>query len=837
MATTPAIAAESSAELLERGIYAEETQGDLGAAMRIYEQILTASDGERPTIAAALFRLGMCQLKSGRRDDATATFQKLARRYGDQSPVVAKIPGDLEVSRRTLAVLGFKNLSGRPDSAWLSTALAEMLGTELAGLEGLRVVPAERVAQAKRDLSIGELDSLNEHTIARIKEHLAVDVVVLGSYVALEDVAAPLRLDVRLLDTARGEVVAALADTSTPSTLFDLVGRVGSRLRAKLGGAPTTAHDTTATARPSSLEAAKLYADGMTKLRGFDAIAAQILLDKAISLDTQYAAAYMGLSLCWRELGYDDRAAEAARKAVDLSGTLPREERLLAKARLAEASGDERGALDAYHTLFALAPDDVEYGLRLAQAQLALGRRDEALSVAEALETLPVAAAPDPRVLILKAEVIRRTPQLATALDLATRARTTALARQLPFVAARAAQIELTIRMRMGDWEGMEAAIAFCREIYTKAGDRLRLADLVGETAARAFGAWQLAEAESLVNEASKIYHEVGHRRGERVALQAQAMVYRRQGRLHLAKEKVQQFDDRGESFPGATAERVLDSEWWRAWIDFEAGDITRAERRYEKWWPQLKEPASYHETGLVPYVMILWHKGDPAGASSRAETALAAGRKAGVEKPNWLLETQVEVLVAQDDLIHAEALLNALGEFDPKSLSHSLASAVLLQEQGRFEAAEERANAHLAFSDKAGAGAESLRALTLLVRARLARGADVTASIGRLQALVGTSEHFPRRLEAAVELARVQAASGNTAEALYRLAAVATEAEAAGYRAIGFDARLAQAETEAAAAWTEGTAPRIQSLVDGAATSGFRRVARKAAALLSQHQ
>src|SRR6202030_1702468 len=33
--------------------------------------------------------------------------------------------------RRSVAVLGFKNLSGSQDEAWLSTALAEMLTTEL----------------------------------------------------------------------------------------------------------------------------------------------------------------------------------------------------------------------------------------------------------------------------------------------------------------------------------------------------------------------------------------------------------------------------------------------------------------------------------------------------------------------------------------------------------------------------------------------------------------------------------------------------------------------------------------------------------------------------------
>src|ERR1700687_2710282 len=35
-------------------------------------------------------------------------------------------------ARRSVAVMGFENLSGKPDVAWLSTALAEVLNAELA---------------------------------------------------------------------------------------------------------------------------------------------------------------------------------------------------------------------------------------------------------------------------------------------------------------------------------------------------------------------------------------------------------------------------------------------------------------------------------------------------------------------------------------------------------------------------------------------------------------------------------------------------------------------------------------------------------------------------------
>jgi hypothetical protein len=43
--------------------------------------------------------------------------------------------------RRSVAVLGFSNLSGSPDAAWLSTALAEMMTTELGAGGKLLTIP------------------------------------------------------------------------------------------------------------------------------------------------------------------------------------------------------------------------------------------------------------------------------------------------------------------------------------------------------------------------------------------------------------------------------------------------------------------------------------------------------------------------------------------------------------------------------------------------------------------------------------------------------------------------------------------------------------------------
>jgi serine/threonine protein kinase len=84
--------------------------------------------------------------------------------------------------RRSVAVLGFKNLSGNSEAAWLSTALSEMLNTELAAGEKLRTIPGEDVTHTKNDLSLSDGDSLGRNSLARLRRNLGTDYVVLGSY-------------------------------------------------------------------------------------------------------------------------------------------------------------------------------------------------------------------------------------------------------------------------------------------------------------------------------------------------------------------------------------------------------------------------------------------------------------------------------------------------------------------------------------------------------------------------------------------------------------------------------------------------------------------------------
>ncbi len=92
----PAVYAKSAPELLREGLYAEEVEGNLDAAIGIYQQIILDSSAPRNLVAQALYRQGACQLKKKNEPEARAAFQKLVTEYSDQTELVEKAKPMLE---------------------------------------------------------------------------------------------------------------------------------------------------------------------------------------------------------------------------------------------------------------------------------------------------------------------------------------------------------------------------------------------------------------------------------------------------------------------------------------------------------------------------------------------------------------------------------------------------------------------------------------------------------------------------------------------------------------------------------------------------------------------
>lgn len=83
--------AKSASVLLREGLYAEEVEGDLDAAVEVYQQIIADASAPKEQVAQALYRLGMCYMKQKDEIQAKAMFSKLVDNYGDQTQLVEKV--------------------------------------------------------------------------------------------------------------------------------------------------------------------------------------------------------------------------------------------------------------------------------------------------------------------------------------------------------------------------------------------------------------------------------------------------------------------------------------------------------------------------------------------------------------------------------------------------------------------------------------------------------------------------------------------------------------------------------------------------------------------------
>src|SRR4051812_6703218 len=89
-------------ELLEKGIYAEETKGDIDAAITLYQQLIGDVKANQHVAAQAQFRLGQCFLKKNRTAEATAAFERLIKDFPNEKDLIAKarehLPADIVLS-------------------------------------------------------------------------------------------------------------------------------------------------------------------------------------------------------------------------------------------------------------------------------------------------------------------------------------------------------------------------------------------------------------------------------------------------------------------------------------------------------------------------------------------------------------------------------------------------------------------------------------------------------------------------------------------------------------------------------------------------------------------
>jgi tetratricopeptide (TPR) repeat protein/predicted Ser/Thr protein kinase len=752
--------------------------------------------------------------------------------------------------RRSVAVLGFKNLAGRPDAAWLSTALSEMFATELGAGEELRVISGESVARTKTDLSLPDSESFAQDTLVKIRKNLGSDVVVIGSYIDLgKESGGQMRLDLRVQDTVAGEALPAVSVSGTEKELFALVSKAGATLRKELGVGPLSASEASAVqgSLPGNPGAAQLYSEGLIKLRLFDALAARDLLDKAVASEPQYAPAYSALADAWSLLGYTVKAQEEAKRAFELSGDFPREQRLLIEGRYRELSHEWDKAVEVYRTLFGSFPDNLDYGLRLAGVETSASQVNEALKTLDALRRLPSPARDDPRIDLEEDRAAESLGDHQRQQAAAVRAADKARAQGAKLLVATALDDEAWALLSLGELKQAAAAAKQSKEIYEAAGDEFGASHALGDGATVLFTQGDVAGAMGVYQESLRIARRIGNKHGEAAWLHQLANCSYRQGNLDEAKKLYEQAaqgwrevgDKRYSAATMANIANVLQDE----------GDLAGAAGMFRQSLALSHEIGDKHAVGNAMDNLgnVLAEQGDLAGAERAYQDARElyseTGDKSGAA---YVISGLGEVFKKEGDLTKARrqqtealSLRRAMGE--QVTVAESLtALAGISIEEGHPADAQGPLRDALEILRQQQLRDDELDAHVVLARALLSLGrrAEAEKEIDLATHLAAKSQNHAAHLAVSIEAARIRAASGrpsDLADAAKTLNIVLAEATKCGFAGYQFEARLSLGEMELKSGQAAAGRARLQALEKDATATRCLLIARKAAAALGQ--
>lgn len=746
-------------------------------------------------------------------------------------------------SRRAIAVLAFVNASKQPTQAWLSTTLPEMLTTELGAGGNLRTISGEDVARMQSDLGLRDADSYGAETLQRIGGILGADDIVTGSYISPG--AGPIQLDLRLQNARTGETVDSFSvreNSSQVTDLVQLIGSAGTQLRQKLGleGRPPAAESVLKASVPSTSLAAQFYSDGIDKLRRMDAKGSIEPLQKAIKDSPDFALAHSALAEAWSVLGYDDRAEGEEQKALALAGSLTAEEKGLIQGRLYEFSSEWDKAATYYLSLRTLYQDDLDYGLRQANAQVRGGKPKDALTTISDLRALPGSIGEDPRIDLRAAEAAEMLGDYKGQELAASRAAEKAERQGSRRLAASADWHRCNALVNLGDAAAAKTSCEKARAAAKAVDDPLLQARSLTGLGYALSDQGDTAQALESHRTALKLVREIGAQRDIAGALLNIANLMSSSGDLKGAHAFYQESLEISRAINNKQG--IVDAEGGLAGSLYTLGDYGAARNIYEDMLKTAKEVGDQKNVALALSAigLILFEQADLPNARKRFDDSLKVSHGAGMKAD------YAYTLILAGDLNRAQ------GQFDAaaknynealqvnKDLADSLgvaqttsALAALALEQGRLAESENLARQSSDALHQQNNGDFETDALATLAQALVQDNKipDARAAINRAKALPAQDQGIRVRL--AISEAYVLAKEGKIPDASRSITETIQKTVDLKLMRLELEARLAKAEMDIGAGSTLAGKAAAKQIATESTAAGYLLLAHKAASLV----
>jgi len=241
-------------------------------------------------------------------------------------------------SKRTVAVLGFKNQTGDAGLDYLRETIPNLLITSLEQSKHLRVTSWERLKDLLKQAGRDPSAAFDEDAGFEICRKAGIEALVVGFFAKAGETFVT---DVKVLDaatreslksaSARGEGAASILKSQIDEISREVGRGIGKPLLKIEAPARPIVELTT-----SSLEAYNYFLRGQEDYEKFYFADAKKFLEKAIALDPEFALAYLILSAVENELNGLKLREQALRDAYRCSAKASEKERLYIAARYAQ---------------------------------------------------------------------------------------------------------------------------------------------------------------------------------------------------------------------------------------------------------------------------------------------------------------------------------------------------------------------------------------------------------------------------------------------------------------------------------------------------------------------
>ncbi len=252
---------------------------------------------------------------------------------------------------KPIAVIAFANQTGNTSYDYLREAIPNLLITSLEQSKYLRVMTWERMNDVLKQMGKGNIGEISKELGFELCRHEGIHAIVIGSYVKAGDTFVT---DVKVLDattkellksvSTKGQGVQSILNTQIDELSKEIAKGVGLS-KKKIESAPTQIAEVTT----SSMDAYNFFLRGRDEYERFNYTEASRYLENAVSIDTNFAIAYLYLARTYGSLVELGKRKQAIVKAKTLSYKAPEKEMLAIESEY--ASIIERNTLRRFNIL------------------------------------------------------------------------------------------------------------------------------------------------------------------------------------------------------------------------------------------------------------------------------------------------------------------------------------------------------------------------------------------------------------------------------------------------------------------------------------------------------